>query len=261
MQTSLDASFGALPQIAADVLDRLRVSRPAVHCITNTVAQAFTANILLSVGATPSMTISSDEIAAFVEHCDALLVNLGTCDAERRKAVDVAVTAAQKTQPKPWVLDPALIDRSPARASFARDLAGRRPAVVRLNRGEFHALCEEGATPHTVAVYARDKALVVALSGASDLITDGARRAMISNGHPLMARVTAMGCAASALTAACLAVEPDAGRAGAAALLIFGVAGEIAAETARGPGSFAIAIVDALFNLDAAALRQRAKVT
>jgi hydroxyethylthiazole kinase len=260
MQKSLDASFGALPQIAADVLDRLRVNRPAVHCITNNVAQAFTANILLSVGATPSMTISPDEIAAFVECCDALLVNLGTCDAERRKAIDMAVTAAQKTTSKPWVLDPVLIDRSPSRAAFARDLAGRGPAVVRLNHDEFRVLGGEGATPQTVEAYARDKALVVALSGASDLIADGTRRVTVSNGHPLMARVTAMGCAASALTAACLAVEPDTGRASAAALLIFGVAGEIAAETAHGPGSFAVAVIDALFNLDAATLRQRAKV-
>ena len=55
-----------------------------------------------------------------------------------------------------------------------------------------------------------------------------------------MARVTAMGCAASALVGACLAVEPDAWQATAAALIVIGVAGEVAAARARGPGSFAV---------------------
>ena len=260
MQTSPDAPFGLSPQIAADILERVRVNRPAVHCITNTVAQAFTANMLLALGATPSMTISADEIAPFVASCDALLVNLGTCDAERRKAIEIAVAIATQ-KARPWVLDPVLIDRSPLRAGFARGLAGRKPAAVRLNRGEFRALSGKDASPQTLDAYARDNSVVVALSGASDLIADGTRRAVISNGHPWMAKVTAMGCAASALTAACLAVDPDAGRASAAALLLLGVAGEIAAEGARGPGSFAVAIVDALFNLDAAALQQRARVT
>ena len=76
-----------------------------------------------------------------------------------------------------------------------------------------------------------------------------------------MAKVTAMGCAASALVAACLAVEPDAWRATAGALVMIGVAGELAAAKAEGPGSFAVAIIDALHNLDGPTLVARAKVT
>ena len=74
-----------------------------------------------------------------------------------------------------------------------------------------------------------------------------------------MAKVTAMGCAASALVAACLAVEPDAWRATAAALVMIGVAGELAAAKAQGPGSFAVAILDALHNLDGPTLIARAR--
>src|SRR2546423_1494447 len=82
-----------LPHITADILARLRVRAPRVHCITNSVAQAFTANTLLAVGAIPSMTLAVDEIGAFVARADALLVNLGTFDEERR-AAEVAATAA-----------------------------------------------------------------------------------------------------------------------------------------------------------------------
>ena len=129
---------------------------------------------------------------------------------------------------------------------------------MRLNRAELSALADGDASPEA---FARANKTVVGLSGATDVIADGARLARVANGHPLMAKVTAMGCAASALTAACLAVEPDAFRAVAGALVIIGVAGEVAGEKAAGPGSFAVAIIDALYNLDAATLTARARVT
>ena len=98
------------------------------------------------------------------------------------------------------------------------------------------------------------------MTGTVDRITDGVQRLDIENGHPLMARVTAMGCAASALSAAFLAVETDPYLATAAALLCFGVAGGIAGERASGPGSFATAIIDTLYALDGHALEQKARV-
>ena len=69
-----------------------------------------------------------------------------------------------------------------------------------------------------------------------------------------------MGCAGSALVAACLAVESDPWKATAAALIAFGVAGEVAAARARGPGSFAVEIVDALHALDRRTLIEKARV-
>jgi hydroxyethylthiazole kinase len=249
-----------LPEIAADVLERLRERRPRVHCLTNAVAQAYTANMLLAAGAIPSMTIARDEIGAFVARADALLINLGTFDAERRAAALKAIAAAQKAG-RPWVLDPVFIDRSKPRAAFAKRLAAKAPGAVRLNAAEFEALA--GAKPDhgALARHAKKWKSVVGLTGAQDLIHDGARLAGIANGDPLMARVTAMGCAGSALVAAALAVEPDAWSATAAALIVFGFAGEIAAARARGPGSFAIEIIDALAGLDRDTVLARAKVT
>ncbi len=137
--------------------------------------------------------------------------------------------------------------------------AGRRS--LRLNHAEFHALAGHAPSRDAVAAYAGANKIVVGLSGETDLVTDGERIVALANGHPLMAKVTAMGCAGSALVAACLAVEPDAFHATVAALLMIGIAGERAAEKAEGPGSFAVAIIDALYNLDGPALVARAKVT
>ena len=248
------------PAVTADVLERIRARRPRVHCITNAVAQAFTANMLLAAGAVPSMTIGQKEVRAFAARADALLINLGTFDPERQKASLAAISVANK-QGIPWVLDPVFIDRSPPRAAFAKKLVAMKPRVVRLNAAEFGAL--SGAKKNddaALARYAKARRTVVGLTGEHDLVRDGERLAVIANGHHLMARVTAMGCAASALVGATLAVEPDAWTATAAALTIIGVAGEIAAERARGPGSFAMEILDAMYALDRAALMARAKV-
>src|SRR5215831_9811266 len=253
------ASRDSVAQAASDILTRLRDRAPRVHCITNAVAQNFTANVLLAAGCVPSMTLSAEEIGGFVSRADALLVNLGTFDPERREATSIAVETAGRGS-IPWVLDPVFIDRSSARAAFARALLASVPNAVRLNAAEFTALSGSEPAREALTAFARTTKSVIGLSGAADLVGDGERLAVIGNGHPLMAKVTAMGCAASALVAASLGVERDAWLATAAALIIVGAAGEFAAEHAAGPGSFAVAFLDALFNLDGPALIARAKV-
>jgi hydroxyethylthiazole kinase len=256
----MHAPHSELPRLAADVLARLRARRPRVHCITNTVAQQFTANMLLAAGAIPSMTIAPEEVAGFVASADALLVNLGTFDAERRRAVEIALDAAAAKGLR-WLLDPVLIDRSPPRADFARMLIARKPAAFRLNAAEFAALAGQPAEATAIAGFARGAGSVVAVSGATDLVSDGAHALQIANGHPFMGLVTAMGCAVSAIVTACLAVERDPFHATAAALLVGGVAGEIAGGLAAGPGSFAMHIIASVHSLDAAMLTARARVS
>jgi hydroxyethylthiazole kinase len=260
MRHSQTAVRDDVPQVAATLLDRLRTRGPRVHCITNGVAQNFTANALLAAGAVPSMTLSAEEIGAFVAGSGALLVNLGTFDTERRVATGIAVQTAAREN-LPWVLDPVFIDRSAARADFARALIGQGPKAVRLNRSEFSVLAGGETTQGSLAAYARDNKIVIGLSGEADLVSDGERLASITNGHALMAKVTAMGCAGSALVAAFCAVEPDAWRATVAALVMIGIAGELAAAKAEGPGSFAVAIIDALHTIDGPMLMARTKVT
>jgi hydroxyethylthiazole kinase len=249
-----------LPGITADILERVRQRRPRVHCITNAVAQNFTANMLLAAGALPSMTIAPKEVRAFAARADALLVNLGTFDAERQKASLAAVAVVSKAR-IPWVLDPVFIDRSPPRAALARKLVRKKPTALRLNAAEFGALARGRSDEQALARYATSNKTVIGLTGERDFVRDATRIATISNGDALMARVTAMGCAGSALLAAYLAVERDTFNATVAALVVMGVAGEIAASRARGPGSFAVEMIDALYNLDRTALIEKARVS
>jgi hydroxyethylthiazole kinase len=235
----------ALIHAAAQLLPRLRARAPRVHCITNTVAQPITANVMLAVGAIPSLTTSEAEIGAFVRSADAVLVNLGTLDPERHKAIEIAVHHATKTN-VPWLLDPVFVDRSELRLDYAKQLLARRPAAVRLNGAEFQALSGAPPNPTAVKLFAKSRGTIVALTGEVDIVSDGERVATIRNGHPLMGKVTAMGCAGSALATAALVVDDDPFAAIVAALTTFGIAGELAAPISKGPGTFAFAIIDAL---------------
>lgn len=224
---------------AGQILEQVRARQPKVHCITNTVAETFTANVLLAAGGIPSMTTHPAEVPAFVQSAGGLLINLGTPDEERKAATLLALDAASEAN-VPWVMDPVLIDRSPLRLERAREIAGRGPAVVRGNAGEMDALAGAGMT-----------STVRATSGEVDVVELGSRQASIRNGHHWMAQVTAMGCAMSALIAAFCAVHDDAFEAAAGALLVTGVSGQLAAAEAHGPGSFVPQFLDTLAGLDA----------
>jgi hydroxyethylthiazole kinase len=242
---------------AAALRSKIAVKNPRVHCITNTVAQAFAANTLLAAGATPSVTTSPEEIAGFVATADNLLVNLGTLDRERREAIGLALDAATARR-LPWVLDPVFVDRSAPRLEFARTLVARKPAVIRLNAAELAALTGEAASADCAQKFAAQSGAVVALSGEVDVVTDGERLVNLQNGDELMGKVTAMGCAGSAFVASALAVDEDRWLATAAAMMVFGIAGERAAEESDGPGSLAMAILDCLHGMTAETVEQYA---
>jgi hydroxyethylthiazole kinase len=257
---TLKATASPILDKAVALLDALRAKPIRVHAITNAAAQVFTANLLLAAGAIPSLTHARDEVEAFTARADALLVNLGTLDTERRAGILAAIETARANH-KPFILDPVFVDRSPPRLAWAKTLLAEHPAILRCNGAEFEALRGARADEDALKASAREWGCVIALTGETDIVTDGERVARIANGHPLMTRITAMGCAGTALAAAFAALEADAFTAAAAALLCLGVAGEVAATKASGPGSFQPAFLDALHSLDADTLRAKARLS
>ncbi|MEP0233049.1 hydroxyethylthiazole kinase [Roseibium sp.] len=239
----------------AETLEVLRRVTPRIHCITNAVAQSFTANVLLALGAVPSMTIAPEEVAGFASSADALLINLGTLDETRRVAIPNALGAAQDAK-RPIVLDPVFVNRSEIRCAFARDLLTERPTLLRANREEMTALFPSREPFKALG----DTATILAMTGAEDQIGASGRTIRLGNGNPLLARVTATGCAGGAVMAAFLAVEPDPVIAAAIGVSVFNIAGEIAAERASGPGSLVPALLDALYMLDGQDVSKRLNI-
>jgi hydroxyethylthiazole kinase len=244
-------------------LQAVRDGAPLVHNITNFVAMEVVANCLLALGASPAMVHAEDEVEDFVGIASALVINIGTLSPPWVVAMERAVLRANALG-KPWVLDPVGCGATPYRTRTAAALAGLRPTVIRGNASEILALAGATSGPtrgvdssHEASeafaagsALARELGTVVAITGAVDHVTDGERLLRVSNGDPAMTRVTALGCAASAVVGAFLAVEPEPLPAAASALAIFGLAGERAAAGAAGPGSLRVRIVDELAALD-----------
>jgi len=79
----------------------------------------------------------------------------------------------------------------------------------------------------------------------------------VHNGHEMMPRVTGLGCTSTALVGAFAAVNPSAMQAAAHAMAVMGIAGEMAAEHAEGPGSFQVHFLDALYRMQADDIERR----
>ncbi|MFJ6534467.1 hydroxyethylthiazole kinase [Microbacterium sp. NPDC091662] len=261
---------------AATLLEVLRETPPLTHCITNAVVTGFTANVLLALGAAPAMVDIVDEAGMFAGVASGVLINLGTPTPEQQAASLEAVAGAAASG-TPWVLDPVAIGVLPVRTALAHQLASQRPTAIRGNASEILALAGLSvggrgvdATDSTESAadaassLARVTGAVVAVSGPIDLITDGRRVLRLANGHELLTRVTGGGCALGAVMAAFLgaagATEHDALTAVASASLVYTIAAEHAAAVSAGPGSFAVALLDALAAVGPDDIRSGARV-
>lgn len=250
----------------ARTLAEMRRRAPLVQCITNYVAMTPVANALLAAGASPAMVHAPEEAAEFARVADALTVNIGTVSGDWLAGMTLAAAAATAAG-RPWVLDPVACFATAFRRDVAARLLALAPTVVRGNASEIRALGGEagggrGADAGDAVAAAEDAArrlatehgAVVAVTGDVDFVTDGARAVRVRGGSPLLAKVTATGCALTGLVGAGVAVEEDAMAATVAALALMAAAGERAAAAAEGPGTFAAHLMDALAGVDADAL-------
>ncbi|WP_432039763.1 hydroxyethylthiazole kinase [Streptomyces cucumeris] len=258
---------------AAHALARVRETTPLVQCLTNVVVTGFTANALLALGASPAMVDIPGEAGPFAGIASGVLVNLGTPHAEQRTAMTEAARAAAAAG-TPWVLDPVAVGALPVRTGLARRLLGLRPTVIRGNASEIIALADGGgggrgvdsaheveAARRAAGELARATGGVVAVSGPVDVVTDGTRHARIANGDAVLTRVTGGGCALGAVMAAFAAVDGDRFATTVAAVAAYTVAAERAARESSGPGSFAVAFLDALAALEPSELTARAAIS
>jgi hydroxyethylthiazole kinase len=264
-----------MAQKAAENLRRVRERRPLVHNITNYVVMNFTANALLACGASPVMAHAAEEVEEMVSLAGALVLNIGTLTPSWVEAMRKAGKRANALH-VPVILDPVGAGATRLRTDSARRLIEEISIqVIRGNASEILSLAGEKSedrtkgvdSVHTVdqvaetaGILARELRTTLAITGAVDLITDGERICRVMNGHEMMSCVTGTGCAATVMIGAFLAVCPDPLEAATTGLSYFGLAGEKAAAQAFGPGSFQIALLDALYGMKEEELRAGAKI-
>jgi len=257
-----------------ETLRTLRERRPLVHNITNYVVMNETANALLALGARPVMAHAREEVEEMVGLAGALAINIGTLSPPWVDAMLAAGKAASE-RGIPVVLDPVGAGATTYRTETARRILDEVDVtVLRGNAGEVATLVgvaaevrgvesiAAGGDPAELArAAARTLGVVASVTGPVDHVSDGERDVAVANGDAMLATVTGTGCMSTAMTGCFLAVAADRPlEAAAEALVAFGAAGEDAAVGAKGPGSFHVALYDALYNLDPRTLDSRAKV-
>ena len=241
---------------------QVRSTSPLVHNITNYVVMNNTANALLSMGASPIMAHAKSELEDIITIADSVVINMGTVDEYWEESM---ILAAKKTNQlkKPWILDPVGAGATSYRDSVAGKLISLHPTVIRGNASEIIALAEANTTASkgvdstaqsNEAVEAA-KSLVqnysslVCISGETDIVVGHDRMIYLQNGHPMMTKVTGLGCSATALIGAFIGSIEDKTEAVVAAMSLIGIAGELAAEKSAGPGSLQLNLIDKLYNL------------
>lgn len=251
-------------QKVVDAWTELQTQQPLVHCITNSVAANYAANILLAAGASPAMIDNPFEAESFASIAAALSINLGTPTSEQMQAMQIsAQTVANKNTP--WVLDP--VGYGPFlkwRSEMVDQLVLLHPTIIRGNASEISALAgnqvESKGVDSAVSsneVYLQAQALLnhsecVAISGESDFVLSKELHHVIqiNGGSFLQPKVTATGCALDALIAAYSAVTTPA-IATISAHIHFAIAGKLAFEKASAVGSFNVAFLDEIYQMSA----------
>lgn len=255
-----------------DYLTAIRKQRPMVHNITNIVVANFSANGLLALGASPAMANAPEEVEEMASHANALVLNIGTCTQTQVKAMLLAGKAANK-QGIPVILDPVAVGATTFRINAIKEiLAEIDVAVIRGNTAEIAYLGELAAEmkgadalidevdPKIAMRVAKKHATIVIATGKTDIITNGESYTLCENGVPMLPYVTGSGCLLTAVIGAFVSVGDDTYQASVQAVTSYGVAAEQAMDKVQGPGTFATALIDQLYNVTERKVREHAKI-
>lgn len=242
----------------ADIAAAVRERSPLVQYVTNYVSMDIAANVLNTVGASPAMVHDPHESGEFARIASAVGINIGTPSPSWVDGMTAAAAAAHEVG-TPWVLDPVAVGATAYRREIVSALLLHTPTVIRGNASEIIAIATSRAAGrgvdsdadssdalHAAQALAQEQSTVVVVTGAQDVVTDGTRVAVVHGGDARMPMVTALGCSASALVAACCGVGADPFDASVAAMAMLASAGERAGARAEGPGSLRMHLLDEL---------------
>lgn len=272
-----------IAQKVVELLNRLKNKKPLIHNITNYVTVNDCANILLAIGASPIMADDLKESADITSIASALVINIGTLN---ERTIESMIASGKKANELniPVVLDPVGAGASSFRnETTKRILEEIKISVLRGNMSEIKFIA--GLESETKGVDASESDLksysdegirvakslakrfncTVAITGVCDIVSDGEKSVTIENGTKMLSNVTGTGCMTTALVGGYLGAcetKEDLFIAAVSGIVSMGICGEIAEERAGsiGLGSFHMAIIDAVSNLDEEDLLKRSKI-
>ncbi|MBT2736404.1 hydroxyethylthiazole kinase [Bacillus sp. ISL-7] len=244
-----------------ETLEEVRKVNPLVHNITNVVVTNFTANGLLALGASPVMAYAAEEVADMAKIASSLVLNIGTLNPQTVESMIIAGKAANESG-VPVIFDPVGAGATRYRTETAQRIMNEvKVSVIRGNAAEIANVVGEkweikgvdagdakGNIIELAITSAQKLNGLVVITGKEDVVSDGKTTYVVSNGHPILTKVTGTGCLLTSVIGAFAGVEKDLLQASVAALTYYGIAAEkAAAKTVEmGPGSFQIEFLNQL---------------
>lgn len=265
------------------VLENVREKNPLVHNITNYVTVNDVANALLACGGSPIMSDEPDDVVDITSICGGLNINIGTLN---KRSIEAMFTAGKRANELHHIvsLDPVGAGASSLRTNTALSLMKEiKFDIIRGNISEIKTLALGSGTTKGVDAdiadavtednldemidfaksFSKETGVVIAITGAIDLVADEKTCFVIRNGRSEMSRITGTGCQLSALCCAFAVANPESKtEAVATAICMMGLAGEIGFANMKsddGNSTYRNRIIDAIYNMDAKTLKEGAK--
>lgn len=247
-------------------VETVKQTNPMAGAITNTVTINFVANAQLAVGGSAAMVYLPDEAEFLAEAGGATYINVGTLFPIYEETLP-CVAKVLHTTGKPWVLDPVAVGIGSLRTQLLQQFKEYKPTIIRGNASEIIALAGlwglDGGTSgsnvrgvdSTDSVNAAKTAAIalakwtggsVAVSGETDLVTDGSVMAVSYGGSHFMEKITGAGCSLGGVVAV-YATAATPFIAALTATAVYNVAGKRAELKVDGPGSFQVQFLDELY--------------
>jgi hydroxyethylthiazole kinase len=252
-------------------LKKIRAEKPLIHHITNWVTIYDCANVVRAVGGLPVMAHAPEEVEQMTSISRALVLNIGTLTVDLIKSMILAGKKANKKN-IPVVLDIVGAGATDLRTNKANEILSEvNISILKGNSSEIgtiagveaetrgvEAISVKGNPVEIAKKLSFEKNLTVVITGKEDIISNGKDVYICKNGHPMMGCFVGSGCMAASVMGTFAAVEKDYAIASANALSLFGIAGELAAKTAKGPASYKTNLVDELFSIDESKIKKMA---
>lgn len=266
-----------------ELLNNVKEKNPLVHHITNYVTVNDCANITLAIGGSPVMAEDINEVRDMVSLSSSLVINIGTLNSV---SVGSMIEAGKRANELniPVILDPVGAGATIYRTETSKRIISEvKLAVIRGNLSEIKTLygmetktkgvdaCVSVSTDGNELTEEKELAkalanklnIVIAITGAIDIITDGKTLYTVENGHKIMAKVTGTGCMCTSLIGSYLGAGDNNLLAALAGIVSMGIAGEIAYEGLDkndGTGTLKVKMLDAIYNLSEVVIMKRSKI-
>lgn len=248
-------------------LEMVRKNNPLAPSITNTVTINFVANAQLACGGSAAMVYLADEGEMMAKISKSMYINMGTQFTCYPETLPRTAKACLENENN-WVLDPVGIGIGEQRENILKQFKNYKPKIIRANASEVIALASlweltektenkvRGVDSTDEVISAKNAAEsiakftdgAVAVSGKTDLVTDGTTTVLCHGGSEFLPMITGAGCSLGGVCAVYANVT-NPFYAALTATVLYNEASMNAEKISNGPGTFQSNFLDQIYSV------------